>query len=137
MITLEQYVGKLAKSLDWTPKRQANARRLLACCEKLETIMLADHIVFHDNPVTGNGVSGEQYGGFRPQSCTIGAPRSNHKEGLAVDRYDPDGKIDEWCLAHLEELEECGIWLESPEYTKHWSHWQCVSPKSGRRIFIP
>lgn len=137
MITLDQYVGPHAGSPDWTPERIANAAILLAACARLETIMLEDGIRFRDNPATGSGVSGQTFGGFRPQDCKIGAPHSNHKEGRAVDRYDPDGSIDDWCLRHLADLVQCGIWLESPTATLHWSHWQCVPPRSGNRVFMP
>lgn len=137
MITLDQYVGQHANSPDWTPERQANAAVLLAACARLETIMLEDGIRFRENPATGSGVSGETFGGFRPQDCPIGAPHSNHKEGRAVDRYDPDGAIDDWCLHHLADLAQCGIWIESPTATVHWSHWQSVPPKSGVRVFMP
>ena len=137
MITIAQYVGPHSASPDWTVARQTNAAVLLSACARLETIMLEDGIRFRDNPATGSGVSGETFGGFRPQDCPIGAPHSNHKEGRAVDRYDPDGAIDDWCLLHLADLVQCGIWLESPTATLHWSHWQCVPPGSGVRVFMP
>ena len=92
---------------------------------------------FHINPNTNSIISGQQYGGFRPQSCPIGAPRSNHKQGLAVDIYDPDNKIDEWCLANLSVLAEFGVWLEHPDATKGWCHLQVVPPRSGNRVFRP
>jgi len=137
MITLTQYVGKHAESPDWTIERQANAANLLVACSRLETLAKSDGVKFPDNPVTGNGVSGSTFGGFRPQNCPQGAPQSSHKEGLAVDRYDPDGSIDKWCLANLDRLESCGIYIEHPDATLHWSHWTTKAPKSGRRVFYP
>jgi len=138
MITLDEYVGPWANSPDWTDERRANAHALLLPATwALEKIMREAGIVFRDNPATGSGISGQTFGGFRPQSCPIGAPHSNHKEGLAVDRYDPAGEIDAWCMSNQHELERCGIWIEHPSATLHWSHWQCVSPKSGRRVFLP
>ena len=122
---------------DVTEERKANAVRLLSCVDGLERLALADGVAFPVNAVTHSGVSGSEYGGFRPQSCTIGAPHSAHKEALAVDRYDPDGAIDEWCLANLDKLEECGIYIESPDSTHGWSHWTVRAPGSGHRIFIP
>ncbi len=137
MITLTQYVGPHEKSTDWNDTRQANAANMLVACSKLEMLAKADGVKFLDNPATGNGISGSTFGGFRPQNCKQGAPTSSHKEGLAVDRYDPDGKIDEWCMANLDRLETCGIYLEHPDATLHWSHWSTRAPKSGRRVFYP
>lgn len=136
MITLEQYVG-IHEGPDWTPERQENARILLGRCETLETEMIAAGVVFPVNPKTKTQVSGETLGGFRPQNCPIGAPNSNHKIGKAVDWYDPKGEIDAWCFANQDRLEAHGIWLEHPDDTPGWSHWQSVGPKSGRRVFKP
>ena len=137
MITLDQYVGPWKDSPDWDAERIANAASLLAKCLDLEDEMASDGIVFPDNPKTGSGVSGEVYGGFRPQSCPIGAVHSNHKQGRAVDRYDPDGRIDMWCMAHLPSLRKHGIYIEHPDATPHWSHWQSVPPGSGNTVFRP
>jgi len=137
MITLSQYVGPHAASPDWTPERQENAERLLAACCALEVEMARGGVKFPDNPKTHSGVSGSTYGGFRPQDCPIGAPHSNHKEGRAVDRYDPDRTIDLWCMAHLDRLQVHGIWIEHPDATVGWSHWQSVPPQSGNRVFRP
>ena len=137
MITLNQYVGIHRDSPDWTPAREQNATRLLAACCALEVEMARGGVKFPDNPKTKSGVSGETFGGFRPQSCPIGAPNSRHKQGQAVDRYDPDGKIDAWCMAHQDRLAAHGIWLEAPESTPGWSHWQSVGVPSGNRVFYP
>lgn len=138
MITLDEYVGPWAESPDWTPHRKANATtRLLPATWALEKIMREAGIVFRNNPKTGSGISGKTLGGFRPNDCAVGAVRSWHKEGMAVDRYDPAGEIDAWCMNHLDALERCGIWLEHPSKTVGWSHWQCTPPRSGNRVFLP
>ena len=137
MITLAEYFGRWVNHIDATEERKANARALLASCELLENRMLADGFAFPTNPATGSGVSGSKYGGFRPQDCPIGAPKSNHKIGLAVDRFDPLNQIDEWCMEHQDVMKECGIWLEHPSATDKWSHWQAVRPGSGNRVFYP
>lgn len=136
MITLQQYFGPWWEHPDATEERKANAERLLAVCEKLEAEMLTD-VTFPDNPATGNGVSGTQYGGFRPQDCQQGAPHSSHKEGLAVDRYDPHGDVDAWCMAHQDRLKALGIYIEHPDSTPHWSHWTIRPPASGHTVFYP
>jgi hypothetical protein len=137
MISEADYVGPWYKSQDWTEKRQDNADKLLDSVSRLMIMAMDDGVNFPVNPATHSQVSGKTYGGFRPQSCPQGAPHSNHKEGLAVDIFDPLNKIDEWCMSNLDKLEECGIWIEHPDATEHWSHWQCVPPKSGKRVFHP
>jgi hypothetical protein len=137
MITIEDYVGVHKDSPDWTPERQANAKELLASVACILLVMQTDGVVPRVNPATGNNISGSTFGGFRPQDCSIGAPQSNHKQGKAVDLYDPDEMLDQWCLRHLQDLVKCGIWIESPGKTLHWCHMQNVPPKSGNRVFLP
>lgn len=137
MITLNQYVGPHRSSHDWTPEREQNATRLLAACVALEVEMARGGVAFPDNPKTLSGVSGTTFGGFRPQDCPIGAPNSSHKEGLAVDRYDPRGEIDVWCMAHQDRLAAHGIYIEHPSATPGWSHWTIKAPRSGNRVFYP
>ena len=137
MIEYLEYVGKWASSPDLTEERKQNALLLLEACRKLEMEMLLDGVLFPNNPATGSGVSGTQYGGFRPQSCPEGAPRSAHKEGQAVDRYDPANAIDNWLLSHPDALVRHGIYIEHPDYSPKWSHWAVRAPGSGKHIFIP
>lgn len=137
MISLAQYVGPHANSPDWTTAVISNAEALLSACARLELMARGDGVLFPDNPATGSGVSGQTFGGFRPQNCPIGAARSAHKLGLAVDRYDPDGLIDKWCFESQDRLAECGIYIEHPEATKGWSHWSTKAPGSGKRVFYP
>lgn len=79
--------------------------------------------------------------GFRPSSVNAATPgaakASNHTKGLAIDIEDPDGKLDELCMNNLAILEKYGLYLESPKSTPKWTHLQCVSPKSGNRVFNP
>lgn len=137
MITLEQYVGPYRASSDWTVERQLNAQKLLAAAFLLSGFMEDEGVIFRINPRTKSQVSGGGNGGFRPQVCPIGAPKSNHKQGNALDWYDPDEQIDNWCMGHTGVLQACGIWLEHPDATPGWSHWQRVQPGSGNRIFVP
>jgi hypothetical protein len=137
MITLLQYVGVHEGSPDWTQARKANAGKLLAACASLEVEMARGGVSFPDNPKTRNGISGQTFGGFRPQNCQQGAPNSSHKEALAVDRYDPRGEIDNWCMAHQDRLAMHGVYIEHPSATPGWSHWTIRAPKSGNRVFYP
>ena len=137
MITLNQYVGPHRESPDWTPAREQAATKLLASCCSLEVEMARGGVSFPDNPATKSGVSGQTFGGFRPQNCPQGAPNSSHKEGMAVDRYDPRGEIDVWCMAHLDRLAYHGLYIEHASATPGWSHWTTRAPKSGNRAFYP
>jgi hypothetical protein len=136
-ITLKQYAGPHGLSRDWTQERQRNAEVLLLAVNKLMAEAALAGVEFPVNPKTGSQISGQTYGGFRPQLCPIGAPNSNHKEGRGVDVYDPENKIDDWCMVNQDVLEECGIWIEHPSKTNTWSHWQSVAPKSGNRVYMP
>jgi hypothetical protein len=140
MISFDQYFGPWLTHKDATDERQANAVRLLSAVGMLERLALLDGVEFPDNPATGSGVSGSTYGGFRPQDCPQGAKHSSHKEGLAVDRYDPHGDIDKWCMMNSGiggKLEQCGIYIEHPKKTDKWSHWTVRVPGSGKRVFWP
>ena len=137
MITLEQYVGVHSCCEDWNQERIDNAGELLAACAPLYDEMTAVGVVFHINPATGSQVSGQTFGGFRPQDCPQGAPNSSHKEGSAVDWYDPYGLIDDWLMKHEDRLAAHGLYIEHPQATTHWSHWTTRAPRSGRRVFYP
>jgi len=137
MITLNQYVGPHRESPDWTPTCEQNATKLLAASAALEAEMADDGVEFPDNPATGSGVSGQTFGGFRPQDCTQGAPNSSHKKGQAVDRYDPKDEIDAWLMAHQDRLVFHGLYIEHPSATPGWSHWTTRAPGSGNRVFYP
>ncbi len=79
--------------------------------------------------------------GWRPPSVNANVPgaakKSNHMLGLACDFKDTDGALDAFCVANQKILEDCGLYLESPGSTPGWCHLQCISPKSGKRIFQP
>ena len=137
MITIEQYFGRWINHPDATPARKDNANKLLKAVSALWFAAEQSGVVFRDNPHTECCVSGETYGGFRPQSCAQGATHSSHKEGLAVDIYDPKGEVDDWCIGNLKRLEECGIYIEAPSSTAGWSHWTIHPPASGHRVFLP
>ena len=137
MFTLADYVGPHSKSPDWTDGRKANARRLMLSCANLQARMMADGIQFHINPATGTTISGQGNGGFREQNCPIGASDSAHKQGLAVDRYDPYNELDGWLMDNQDALVEFGIYIEHPDSTPHWSHWSIRAPESNHHVFYP
>ena len=135
MITLKQYLGKWES--DTNPSIILSANDLLEKVNALMAHMESEGVEFKINPITKSKISGETYGGFRPQSCTQGAAKSAHKVGMAVDIYDPDNKIDAWLLAHADRLDEYDLYFEHPNDTNTWSHWGTREPKSGNRFFHP
>jgi hypothetical protein len=135
MIALEQYVGKWSGSNDWTTERQSNADLLLLQVNQLLVAAQKAGIDLKNNPSTDSLVSGTQYGGFRPQSCPIGAAGSSHKEGQAVDIFDPQNKLDGWINDAI--LTQYGLYREHPDSTNRWCHLSTRPPKSGRRTFKP
>lgn len=98
-------------------------------------------VSLYANPRTGTLVSS----GWRPPAVNASTPgaavNSRHMTGQAVDIYDPDGDLDDWCMAQADQpggpLERLGLWLEHPAATKGWCHLQTVPPRSGRRVFYP
>ena len=140
MISKQQYLGIHSKSPDLTAVRLANIDLLLQSVNRLMMLGIKEGIIFATNKNTGSQISGETFGGFRPQSCSIGAPKSAHKEGLAVDIYDPLEIIDNWLKtssAARDLYEQLGLYFEHPDYTRGWSHWGLKKPASGNRFFKP
>lgn len=140
MFTIEQYAGKWIESPDWTPKVQANAEILILKVQELLAYAKAAGIKFPINPVTGSIISGTSLGGFRPQNCEVGAKRSAHKTGEAVDIYDPSKKFGEWCLKNQEfgqALQLSGLYAEHPAAISGWVHLTTRAPRSGKRVFYP
>lgn len=140
MITEAQYMGEWRFKPESTALVLRNVQNLLACVNGLMASAKSQGIVFKNNPATFSQISGDQFGGFRPIGCPIGATNSAHKTGQAVDLFDPMGEIDAWCLKNAEEgglLQLHCIYIESPDFTPHWSHWSTRKPPSGNRVFRP
>lgn len=137
MLTESEYFGKFNGHPDVNMVIRFNAEKLLESVNRIIPYAVADGVEFRINPETNTVVSGQQFGGFRPISCPIGARHSSHKEGRAVDLYDPKGEIDAWCEANQDVLAECGLYMEHPSATIGWCHLTTRPPKSGNRIFYP
>lgn len=138
MITIAQYVGIHASSLDWTLQRQANAVILIEKVNALLDELNASHSYnVAINPRTNSIVSGETFGGFRPQSCPIGAANSAHKTGQAVDIFDPNETLDTILTKYPEYLLKYDLYREAPGSTLSWCHLQTRKTLSGKRTFLP
>lgn len=127
MITIEDYLmGRhLQYPAEYNNKFQCNAESLI---RKVNNFLDALNV----NPRVTSG--------FRPPSINrkvIGAAkRSHHQTCNAIDLEDSSGalgiKASDPAL-----LEQFGLYLEDPTYTKGWIHLQDLPPRSKRRIFIP
>jgi hypothetical protein len=110
-----------------------NARKLLQQVNALLMFAEADGVKLRVNPKTQSHISGEKWGGYRTDDCKIGAPKSAHKQAMAVDIYDPINSLDGWLNDFI--LTKFDLYREHPDYTNTWCHLSNL-PKS-RRSFIP
>lgn len=107
----------------------------------MRTIARANLLLASFKAATGDTEQRHVTSGWRPPEVNAAtanaAVRSKHMTGEAIDISDPDGDLDEWCLANQDQLSVCTLWQEHPSATKGWCHVQIVPPKSGNRVFYP
>jgi|SRR5687768_15831248 len=136
MITMEDLFGKKIDHPDATEERKENARDLLERVNKLFAYLEYEPKIC---PNTGTQISGSLHGegdgGFRLQTSKTGAAKSSHKEGQAVDVYDPYGRLDGMLNNKILSMFE--LYREHPEETPGWCHLTTRAPRSGRRTFYP
>lgn len=135
MISLVDYFGPHEDSPDATDERHQAAKAMLDRVNELLIDAESHGVELEMNPKTGSLVSGQTFGGFRPQDCPQGAPHSSHKEGRAVDVYDPHGSLDRWVSDLI--LEKHDLYREHPADTNGWCHLSDKAPGSGKRTFHP
>ena len=143
MISVEDYwMGRDAKyASELTPEIRENAERLVGRVNNLLSMAEVDGVTPGFDQSTGTHVSS----GWRPvfvnARTSNAATGSKHISGKAVDLQDTtDRKLAKWCLANLEALDDCGLWMERPQWTggeDQWVHLQSVPPGSGLRVFVP
>lgn len=126
MISRDEILMGREKAAPLTGVMEANLEKLLRAVNKFRAV--------YGKPMKVTS-------GYRPAAVNATVPgaakKSNHMACLAVDFQDSDGKLAEYCLNNLKLLEEFGIWLEDPAFTKGWVHMQVVPPRSGNRVFKP
>ena len=137
MITIDEYVGVHKSSHDWNGACQHAAEILLDKVNSLIDEYVSKGGEIEINPKTSSQISGEIYGGFRPQNCPIGASHSSHKLGMGVDIYDPHNAFDDWIDKHSEVLVKYDLYRENPVATLTWVHLSTKRPLSGRHTFLP
>lgn len=140
MISTASYFGDKIKSPDATEIRQENSFKLLFRVNTLlrDAESLGVYVAKRD-PDTGSQISGTKNGagdgGFRLSTSLTGSPKSSHREGKAVDVYDPGDLLDNWLTDKT--LETYGLYREHPDSTPGWCHLQTNPPGSGNRTYRP
>jgi uncharacterized protein YcbK (DUF882 family) len=82
---------------------------------------------------------------YREKAAKAGVPfdeskvpmHSKHLFGQAVDIYDPNRALQNWCKVNEAALEQAQLWMEDFSTTPNWCHFQICPPKSGKRWFMP
>ena len=133
----EDYFKAYAGHPEITDEIMANAEALVGKVNDLLAYAEADGWKPETNPSTGTLVSGQKNGGFRPSDTAVGAAKSAHKRGQAMDIYDPQRKLASWCMSNLDRLRDIGLHMEDTRWTPTWVHLQSVSPSSGKLVFVP
>ncbi len=133
MLLEKDYFGKWINHPEADEQVKKNARALISKVSEL-----LSRAGIKDITVTS---------GFRPSDFNKsinGAKNSHHCFGNAIDIWDPQKTIGEFCSTNIEQLAELGLWVESLSRTHasdrpqaRWIHFQRVSPRSGSRIFLP
>ena len=136
-ILITDYFGKWREHPDATVEVVENAILLLDKVNSLLDEAFADGVDLIINHNTHSYVAGVEYGGFRPQDCKQGAPKSSHKIGKAVDIYDRNNELDEWLFKHQNRLIHYDLYMEHPQATPRWCHLSTKAPGSGKRVFMP
>jgi len=141
VITPSQVIGRWDQHPAVTPMKRHNVALI---CRAVNTVCLeaeGDGVILLDDPDTGTAISGARggngSGGIRVPEVVSIATASPHYDGNAVDRVDAKRALMRWCLRNVDVLVELGLYLEHPQWTSVWVHFQRVPPKSRSRFFIP
>lgn len=123
MVTVEEYLMGRDKDFPLDIQQARNMADLLARVNYLFAILK---------------INARVSSGYRPSAInkTIGgAKMSTHTVCAGIDVFDHDGSIGKTLRTNVKLLEEVGLWLESPDYTKGWVHLD--TRKRKNRVFIP
>lgn len=132
MLTVSDYFRRFRDSKEITDDFRKNAEKLIS------KVSLMLSMIPYKTTITS---------GFRPQAYNKqigGSINSHHCFARAVDLWDPDKIIGNWCLSNETWLKQEGLFLEHPDVTlksddpkKRWIHVQIVAPRSGNTFFYP
>lgn len=137
MIILEQYFGAKPHSDAQATNAQCLFTRVNGLLDKACADGAYDYWI---DPDTGTQISGAKGGagdgGFRLPDSATGLKKSNHKDANAVDVYDPDRTLAQWCVSNKSNLALAELWMEDPRWTPVWVHLQTLPPGSDKRIYV-
>jgi hypothetical protein len=125
MITRKEYLMGRDLEAPLTPKQEDNLLKMLGAINMFRCVYGKPMIVTS---------------GYRPPKVNKaigGAKNSKHMTCEAVDISDRNRELAVFCLNNLDVLIACGLWIENPEKTPGWVHFQCVPPRSGNLVFNP
>jgi hypothetical protein len=125
MITRREYLMGRELQEPLTPKMEDNLLVLLGAINMFRTIYGIPMIVTS---------------GYRPKKINEiigGAKNSAHMTCEAVDISDRNGQLAKFCLENLQVLANCKLYIENPQMTGGWVHFQTRRPKSGKIVFNP
>jgi len=125
MITRKEYLMGRDLEAPLTPKQEDNLLKMLGAINMFRCVYGKPMIVTS---------------GYRPPKVNKaigGAKNSKHMTCEAVDISDRNRELAIFCLNNLDVLIACGLWIENPEKTPGWVHFQCVPPRSGNLVFNP
>jgi hypothetical protein len=123
VVTIEELLMKRAKFEDLSEELQKNCSDLIVKLNKFRAA--------YGKPMYVSS-------GYRPADINKkigGGSKSAHMSLEACDFADADGKIFEFIKANPDILEQCGLYLEDPQYSPSWIHLQ--SRKASKRVFLP
>lgn len=105
------------------------------------TVERANTLLQHFADDTGIEIAGIA-SGWRPVGVNAAtanaAAGSRHITAEAIDLRDTAHRdLARWSLLHLDLLEDVGMWMEDPQWTPTWVHWQIQPPGSRHRVYVP
>lgn len=87
-------------------------------------------------PMTINA-HGRQYCGYRPKDCNIGAPKSYHKRGMAVDLHCAGMKAEDVRELIKKSISIGGLkWIGGIEEDVSWIHIDCRDRINGKVLYF-
>lgn len=121
-----------------TPKEYLMGRDKEFPLDMLQATNMADLLSRINHLIATLKISTRVSSGYRPSSINKkigGAKMSTHTVCAGVDLYDPHGEIGKMLRSNTKILEEYGLFLENPDFTKGWVHLDTKTRKN--RIFNP